>query len=104
MLYRFQVSRRAPSMSWMSWFVTLWTRSVPSLLLVGLVGRQLGLRAGLQVVQTVNCSRWGTPGAKGLFEDGDVIIGGLFSLHYAPAAGAHDYTQQPGNKPCTGYD
>uniref|UniRef100_A0A3Q3BBC9 Olfactory receptor C family, r1 n=1 Tax=Kryptolebias marmoratus TaxID=37003 RepID=A0A3Q3BBC9_KRYMA len=65
----------------MSWLVTLWTCYAPSLHLVGLVGRQLGLRVGFQGVQTLNCSRWGTPSDKGVFEDGDVILGGLFSLH-----------------------
>ncbi|XP_035536392.1 extracellular calcium-sensing receptor-like [Morone saxatilis] len=76
----------------------------PSMLLVGLVGRQLGLRVGLQVVQTMTCSRWGTPSAQGLFQDGDLVIGGLFSLYYQPPATAHDFTQLPHYKPCTGLE
>ncbi|XP_070399926.1 extracellular calcium-sensing receptor-like [Nothobranchius furzeri] len=89
-------------MSWMSWLITLWTCSAPSLLLVGLVGRQLGLRTGSQAAQMLDCSRWGTPSEKGAFENGDVIIGGLFNLHYAPPASDYGFTQQPANKPCTG--
>ncbi|XP_051252460.1 extracellular calcium-sensing receptor-like isoform X7 [Dicentrarchus labrax] len=91
-------------MSWFSLLFTLWPSLAPSMLLVGLVGRQLGLRVGLQVVQTMTCSRWGTPSAQGLFQDGDVVIGGLFSLHYQPPATAHDFTQLPHYKPCTGLE
>ncbi|XP_070684692.1 extracellular calcium-sensing receptor-like [Pempheris klunzingeri] len=91
-------------MSWFTWLFTLWPPSAPSLLLVGLVGRQLGLRVGLQVVQTVTCSQWGTPSDQGLFQDGDVVIGGLFSLHYNPPAIDHDYTELPHYEPCTGLE
>ncbi|XP_058480022.1 extracellular calcium-sensing receptor-like [Solea solea] len=83
----------------MSWF--LWLGSAPSLLLVGLVGRDLGLGVGSQVVQAVTCSRWETSGVTGLFQDGDVVIGGLFSLFYKPPAMDHDFTQLPPYKPCT---
>uniref|UniRef100_A0A3Q1EDJ4 Olfactory receptor C family, r1 n=1 Tax=Acanthochromis polyacanthus TaxID=80966 RepID=A0A3Q1EDJ4_9TELE len=89
-------------MSWFSWLFTLSSCSAPSVLLVGLVGRQLGLRVGLQVVHTVTCSQWGAPSDKRLFKDGDVIIGGLFSLRYSPPAIDHDFTQQPHYKPCSG--
>ncbi|XP_039865421.1 extracellular calcium-sensing receptor-like [Simochromis diagramma] len=89
-------------MSWAKWIFILWSCTAPSLLLVGLVGRQLGLQVGVQVVQTVTCSRWGTPGDQGLFEDGDVIIGGLFNLHHNPPAINYDFTQQPYNNTCTG--
>ncbi|XP_018555885.1 extracellular calcium-sensing receptor-like [Lates calcarifer] len=91
-------------MSWLSWLLTLWPCSAPSVLLVGLVGRQLGLRVGLQVVQTVRCSRWGTSSVQGLFQDGDVVIGGLFSLYYQPPAIDHDFTQLPHYKSCTGFE
>ncbi|XP_041796790.1 extracellular calcium-sensing receptor-like [Chelmon rostratus] len=83
---------------------TLWLSSASSLLLVGLVGRQLGLRVGLQCVQTVTCSRWGTTSNQGLFQDGDVVIGGLFSLHSQPPATDHNFTQLPQYKPCTGLE
>uniref|UniRef100_A0A3B4ZV28 Extracellular calcium-sensing receptor-like n=1 Tax=Stegastes partitus TaxID=144197 RepID=A0A3B4ZV28_9TELE len=89
-------------MSWVSWLFTLWSCSAPSVLLVGLLGRQLGLQVGLQVVDTVTCSQWGAPSDKGLFEDGDVIIGGLFNLRYRPPAIDQEFTQQPDYKPCTG--
>ncbi|XP_075330713.1 olfactory receptor CR1 [Odontesthes bonariensis] len=85
-----------------SWFITLWTCCAPPLLFVGLLGRQMGLRVGLQMAQAVNCSQWGTPSDKGLFEDGDVIFGGLFSLHYSPPDKGHHFTQLPDNRPCTG--
>ncbi|XP_028275895.1 extracellular calcium-sensing receptor-like [Parambassis ranga] len=66
------------------------------------VGRQLGLRVGVQVVQTLTCSRWGTQSIGGLFKDGDVIIGGLFNLRYSPPALDRDFIQQPYYKACTG--
>ncbi|XP_014913696.1 olfactory receptor CR1 [Poecilia latipinna] len=67
-----------------------------------LVGRQLGPGAGMQPAQTLTCSRWGTPSDGGLFEDGDVIIGGLFNLHYMPPVKDQRFTLEPDNKPCTG--
>ncbi|XP_068613885.1 extracellular calcium-sensing receptor-like [Brachionichthys hirsutus] len=91
-------------MSLVSWFFTLWSSSALPLLLVGPVGRQMGLRVGLQVVQTAICSRWGTLSDEGLYQDGDVVIGGLFSLHYKPPATAHNFTQPPYNRPCTGLE
>ncbi|XP_054461970.1 extracellular calcium-sensing receptor-like [Anoplopoma fimbria] len=87
-------------MSWLSWFFTL--KLCLSLLFVGLVGRQLGLRVGLQVVQTATCSRWGAPSDQGLFQEGDVVIGGLFSLYYKPPDLDNDFIQLPYYKPCTG--
>ncbi|XP_068440270.1 olfactory receptor CR1 [Clinocottus analis] len=76
----------------------------PSLLLVGLVGRQLGLRLGLQCVETVSCSRWAAPDNRGLLQDGDVLIGGLFNLHYQPPAMDNNFTQLPHFKPCIGLE
>ncbi|XP_054901535.1 extracellular calcium-sensing receptor [Poeciliopsis prolifica] len=57
---------------------------------------------GRQPAQTLTCSRWGTPSGSGLFEDGDVIIGGLFNLHYMPPVKDQRFTLEPDNKPCTG--
>nr|XP_020478066.1 extracellular calcium-sensing receptor-like [Monopterus albus] len=91
-------------MSLFSWFFTLWHSSASSLLLVGLVGRQLGLRVGLQVAQTATCSRWSTPSDQGLFQDGDVVIGGLFNIYNKPSAIDHDFTQLPQYKSCTGLE
>uniref|UniRef100_A0A3Q1JCK5 G-protein coupled receptors family 3 profile domain-containing protein n=1 Tax=Anabas testudineus TaxID=64144 RepID=A0A3Q1JCK5_ANATE len=89
-------------MCWFSWHFTLWTYSVLSLLLLGLVGNQLGLNMALQGVQTKTCSRWGSPSSQGLFQDGDLVIGGLFNLHYQTPAIDHDFTQLPHYKLCTG--
>ncbi|KAM8769826.1 extracellular calcium-sensing receptor-like [Acanthopagrus schlegelii] len=91
-------------MSCFSWLFTLWPSSLLSLLLIELVGRQLGLRVGLQVVQTVTCSQWGTTSNQGLFQDGDVVIGGLFNLHYQPPAIDHNFTHLPHYKPCIGLE
>uniref|UniRef100_A0A3P8PC31 G-protein coupled receptors family 3 profile domain-containing protein n=1 Tax=Astatotilapia calliptera TaxID=8154 RepID=A0A3P8PC31_ASTCA len=86
-------------MSWFSWLFIVWSRSSQSLLLVWLVGRELGIRDGLLCDQMLTCSRWGTPSSQGLFQDGDVIIGGLFPLHYQPPAIDHDFTQLPHYNP-----
>uniref|UniRef100_A0A3Q4I0H5 Olfactory receptor C family, r1 n=1 Tax=Neolamprologus brichardi TaxID=32507 RepID=A0A3Q4I0H5_NEOBR len=52
----------------------------------------------------LTCSRWGTPSSQGLFQDGDVIIGGLFPLHYQPPVIDHDFTKLPRYNPCTGLE
>ncbi|XP_029027449.1 extracellular calcium-sensing receptor-like [Betta splendens] len=67
---------------------------------MGLMCRQLGLSVG----QAVTCSRMGTPSHQGLFQDGDVIIGGLFKLYYKSPTTYYNFTQQPHYKPCTGLD
>uniref|UniRef100_A0A3P8S7V0 Olfactory receptor C family, r1 n=1 Tax=Amphiprion percula TaxID=161767 RepID=A0A3P8S7V0_AMPPE len=84
----------------MSLLLCFLTPSALSLLLLCVVGRAMGLD-GLQVT---GCSRWGAPGNRSLFQDGDVIIGGLFSLHYIPSAVEQDFTKLPHYKPCTGLD
>ncbi|XP_055370247.1 extracellular calcium-sensing receptor-like [Betta splendens] len=50
------------------------------------------------------CSQWGKPGNAGVFQDGDVIIGGLFNLNYKNPALDHDFTRLPYYKPCTGLE
>lgn len=82
-------------MSWLYWLLTQWSSS---LLLLSVVGRHTGLK----VVQAIVCSQWGTPGNKGLSQDGDVIIGGLFNLYYIPSAIEQGFTKLPHYKPCTG--
>lgn len=77
-----------------------WPPSLVPLLLAGVVGVQLGLRVRVQAAHT--CSRWGAPGDGGLFEHGDAIIGGLFSLHYEPQPMDADFTHPPNYKSCTG--
>ncbi|KAF7647557.1 hypothetical protein LDENG_00170730 [Lucifuga dentata] len=73
-----------------------------SLLLVGMVGRHLGLEVGLQVVQTVMCSQWDALSSQGLYLDGDVVIGGLFGLGQEPSPITPDFSTLPHYKPCTG--
>uniref|UniRef100_A0A3Q1J0N0 G-protein coupled receptors family 3 profile domain-containing protein n=1 Tax=Anabas testudineus TaxID=64144 RepID=A0A3Q1J0N0_ANATE len=89
-------------MSRLSWISTFWISSVLSLLFMGLVGGQLGLKMGLQAVQAISCSRWSTPSDQGLFQDGDIIIGGLFNIYYNPPTIDHDFTQLPRYNACTG--
>ncbi|XP_042270607.1 extracellular calcium-sensing receptor-like isoform X2 [Thunnus maccoyii] len=91
------MSRTAAYMSWFYWLLTQWPSS---LLLLSVVGRQMGL----EVVQAIVCPRWGTPSKKGLSQDGDVIIGGLFNLYYIPSAIQQVFTKLPHSKPCTGLD
>lgn len=70
-------------------------------LLMGLGGRELGLGRALHLDQALTCSQWSTPSEQGLFQDGDVVVGGLFNLHYKPPNTAHNFTQQPNYKACT---
>ncbi|XP_050921487.1 LOW QUALITY PROTEIN: extracellular calcium-sensing receptor-like [Lates calcarifer] len=87
-------------MSWLPWLLTGWPSSALSLLLLSVVGRQ----TGLEVVQAVVCSQWGAPSSKSLSQDGDVIIGGLFSLHNIPSTIEQDFSKLPHYKPCTGLE
>ncbi|XP_041796792.1 extracellular calcium-sensing receptor-like [Chelmon rostratus] len=87
-------------MSCFPWLLTRWTSSALSLLLLSVVGRQMGL----EVVHATVCSRWDTPGDKSLFQDGDVIIGGLFNVYYLSSAVQQVFTKMPHYQPCTGLD
>ncbi|XP_069390808.1 extracellular calcium-sensing receptor-like [Paralichthys olivaceus] len=49
----------------------------------------------------MTCSRWGSSSIQGLFQDGDLIIGGLFSLYNKPPAIDQDFTQQPRYQSCS---
>uniref|UniRef100_UPI003AADDE98 extracellular calcium-sensing receptor-like n=1 Tax=Centroberyx gerrardi TaxID=166262 RepID=UPI003AADDE98 len=94
-------------MSWFSLLLTRWPSSALYLLLLGVVGREVGLRLGLEVAQTAMCSRWGAlmeQSKQGLSQDGDVVIGGLFNLHYLPSVTDQDFTKPPYYKPCTGLE
>ncbi|XP_005937977.1 extracellular calcium-sensing receptor-like [Haplochromis burtoni] len=64
----------------------------------------MGKPVGLQGVQVTVCSQLGAPSNRGVFQDGDVIIGGLFSLHYIPSAVEQDYTRLPHYEPCRSLD
>ncbi|XP_036934020.1 extracellular calcium-sensing receptor-like [Acanthopagrus latus] len=82
------------------WFLSRWPSTALFLLLLSVVGRQ----TGLEVVQATVCSRWDATRDKSLSQDGDVIIGGLFNLHYKPSAVEQGYTKLPSYEPCTGLD
>nr|XP_020478062.1 extracellular calcium-sensing receptor-like [Monopterus albus] len=88
------------SMCWLPWLLTRWPSSALSLLLLSVVGKQTDLK----VVQAIVCSQWGAPRNESLTQDGDVIIGGLFNLHYIPSALDHGFTKPPHYEPCTGLD
>ena len=93
------MSTTVGSMSLFFWYLTWWPSSALfSLLLLGIVGRQMGL----EVVQATVCSRWGVPSNMSLSQYGDVIIGGLFNLHYKPSAVEQGYTKLPHYEPCNG--
>lgn len=79
---------------------TLWLSAGPVLL--GLVGRELGLRVGIHGVQTLSCSRWKASSSQGVYQDGDVVIGGLYIVHYVPPNIDSDFTQRPQIQSCTG--
>lgn len=66
-----------------------WPRSPASLLLLCVVGGQVGL----DVVGTTLCSHWGQRSDRNLSMDGDVMIGGLFNLYYNTSAIQQEYTQ-----------
>ncbi|XP_073342345.1 extracellular calcium-sensing receptor-like [Pagrus major] len=87
-------------MSLFLWFLTQRPSSALSLLLLSVVG----IQTGLEVVGATVCSRRGVPSNKSLFQDGDVIIGGLFNLYYIPSAVEQGYTRLPSYEPCTGLD
>lgn len=97
-----RVSGKAPSMSFFPRLFNLWLPSILLLLFAGFEGLELGLRVGVQVVQALTCSQWGAHSDGGLFQDGDVLIGGLFSIHYKPPPTAHNFTHRPNYKSCTG--
>ncbi|XP_059932168.1 extracellular calcium-sensing receptor-like [Gadus macrocephalus] len=62
-------------MSWASLLLTAWSSRSPSLLLVVMVSRDVGLRVGLEGVQTSMCSRTGSPMEESnLGQDGDIVL------------------------------
>lgn len=38
-----------------------------------------------------------------LEQDGDIIIGGLFPMHYIALETVHNYSEQPQHQECSGY-
>ncbi|KAG7268356.1 hypothetical protein CRUP_019566 [Coryphaenoides rupestris] len=89
-------------MSWVSLLLTGWSSRVPSLLLVVMVSRDVGLRVGLEGVQTSTCSRWGSRVEEfNQGPDGDIVIGGLFTIHYKPAVLDQEFIKAPFSNPCT---
>jgi len=90
-------------MWWVSLLLTGWSSRAPSLLLVVMVSRDVGLRLGLEGVQTSACSRWGSAmDESNLGRGGDIVLGGLFTLHYKPPDIDIDFIKPPHYNPCTG--
>uniref|UniRef100_A0A672GGW9 Olfactory receptor C family, r1 n=1 Tax=Salarias fasciatus TaxID=181472 RepID=A0A672GGW9_SALFA len=86
-------------MSLILWLVALWCCCAPSLLLLERAVEQPAHGVEQQCVKNMSCMRWGAAGGSHLFQDGDIVIGGLFNLHHQPAARDDDFTLQPHNKP-----
>ncbi|KAK7905202.1 hypothetical protein WMY93_017809 [Mugilogobius chulae] len=82
--------------TYVCWLWSLWLWAAPVLLLLGLVQ--------LLAVQSLVCTRWKSVSNQGLYQDGDVIIGGLYSLHYLPPNIDSDFTQPLLFKPCSGIE
>ncbi|XP_059931412.1 extracellular calcium-sensing receptor-like [Gadus macrocephalus] len=92
-------------MSWVSLFLPPWSSRAPSLLLLVMVGRDVGLRVGLEGVQTSMCSRLGLRVEEfNQGQDGDVVIGGLFNLHYQVPGIDQEFIKPPFYNPCTGLE
>ncbi|CAL9684086.1 unnamed protein product [Knipowitschia caucasica] len=72
----------------------LW--AAPILLLMGLLE--------VLVVQSLLCNRWKSVSNQGLYQDGDVVIGGLYSLHYLPPNIDSDFTLPPLFSTCSGIE
>ncbi|TRY96336.1 hypothetical protein DNTS_021833, partial [Danionella cerebrum] len=51
-----------------------------------------------------SCWTWGDLNVPALEEDGDVVIGGLFPLHYLAPEIYHNYSGQPQYQECSGFD
>lgn len=60
------------------------------LLIVSLVGGKVGSTAALDA-----CAFLGEEEENSLYEDGDVVIGGLFPLHYSPVSSLLTYNTKP---------
>lgn len=60
------------------------------LLIVSLVGGKVGSTAALDT-----CAFLGEEEENSLYEDGDVVIGGLFPLHYSPVSSLLTYKTKP---------
>ncbi|XP_029027439.2 extracellular calcium-sensing receptor-like, partial [Betta splendens] len=73
-----------------------WLSSPLCLLFIGALG--------LAPVEPTICSRRGAANKECISLDGDVIIGGLFNLHYMPLAIEQSFTKLPPYGPCTGLD
>ncbi|XP_030008327.1 extracellular calcium-sensing receptor-like [Sphaeramia orbicularis] len=86
-------------MSWFLWFVTPWSSSSFPLLLLTVLSRQIGLEG----VQASVCSRWETHTNMGLFQGGDVIIGGLFNLYFMSSLTEQDFNKKPYYDSCISF-
>ncbi|XP_072313075.1 extracellular calcium-sensing receptor-like [Eucyclogobius newberryi] len=59
---------------------------------------------GLENGERESCLKWSTNTNLPLSQDGDVVIGGTFSVHYQTPSFDTDYSQVPQRKPCTSLD
>ncbi|XP_059932170.1 extracellular calcium-sensing receptor-like [Gadus macrocephalus] len=99
------LSASGPPMSWVSLLLTAWSSRAPSLLLVVMVSWDVGLRVGLEGVQTSMCSRWGSRVEEfNQGQGGDVVIGGLFNFHSQPQVINQAFIKPPFYNPCTGLE
>uniref|UniRef100_A0A672Z6B4 Olfactory receptor C family, r1 n=1 Tax=Sphaeramia orbicularis TaxID=375764 RepID=A0A672Z6B4_9TELE len=87
-------------MFWFMWHLTPWSYSSFPLLLLTVLSRQIGLEGA----QGTLCSLWEKHNSRSLFQDGDVIIGGLFNLYYMPSYPEQDFTKKPYYKPCNSFE
>ncbi|KAG7268355.1 hypothetical protein CRUP_019565 [Coryphaenoides rupestris] len=83
-------------MSWVSLLLTGWSSRAPSLLLVVMVSRDVGLRVGLEGVQTSMCSRWGSRVEEfNQGPDGDIVIVETLKAVYAMEFAVEEINSNP---------
>ncbi|XP_067364181.1 extracellular calcium-sensing receptor-like [Channa argus] len=64
----------------------------------------MGRQRSLVSVKAIMCSVWDTASNDSFSQDGDVIIGGLFNVHFIPSVIERSFTKLPRYETCTGLD